>query len=61
MIQLTATNGKTSYNQDEYVVDAVEDLDEILKHKSAAMGSTAFVIETSQVFMLNGEGEWKEI
>ena len=61
MIRLTATNGKAQYNQDEYVVDTVEELNEILKTRSSEMGSTAFVIATSQVFMLNGNKEWKEI
>lgn len=60
MYKLTATNGKTLYNQDEWVVDKVADLEKIPKERSN-MGSTALVIETSQVFMLNGDGEWKEI
>ena len=47
MIRLTATNGRAQYNQDEYVVDTVEELNEILKTRSSEMGSTAFVIATS--------------
>lgn len=58
--RLTATNGKSQYNQQEWVVDTVADLQNIPTNRSD-MGSTAFVIETSQVFMLNSDGEWKEI
>lgn len=58
--QLTATNGRSTYDQDEYVVDTMEDLEKIPKHRSM-MGSTVFVIEGSRVFMLNSNKEWKEI
>jgi len=44
--RLTATNGKSQYNQDEWVVDTVADLQNI-PAKRSDMGSTAFVIETS--------------
>ena len=60
MFQLTAQNGKVSYNQDEWVVDTIQDLESIPKERSS-MGSTVFVIKTSQVFMLNSKKEWEEI
>ncbi len=47
MIKLTATNGKVQYNQDEYVIDTIDELDDILKTRSSEMGSTCFVIATS--------------
>ena len=58
--QLTATNGRSTYDQDEYVVDTIEDLAKIPTSRSM-MGSTAFVIDGSRVFMLNSEKKWKEI
>lgn len=62
MVKLTSTNGKVQYNQDEWVVDTVADLEKIPKdYGGSGMGSTAFVIETSQVYMMNGEGKWVEI
>ncbi len=62
MVRLTATNGKKQYNQDEWVVDTVADLDKIPERNGGSeMGSTAFVIKTSQVFMKDSEGKWVEI
>lgn len=42
----------------EYVVDTIEDLAKLPKKP---MGCVAFVVNTSQVFMLNGSQEWKEV
>lgn len=42
----------------EFVVDTLDDLKILPKE---AMGSTAFVIASCQLFILNGQGEWKEL
>ena len=60
MYKLIVQNGKVQYNQDEWVVDTLQDLETIPKERSN-MGNTAFVIATAQVFMLNSEGEWVEL
>ena len=42
----------------DFIVDTEDELDLL---PTSAMGSTAFVIEGSKAFILNGKGEWKEI
>ena len=56
MLNLYSQNGDIQYNIREYVVDTLDDIKSLPTH--AAMGSTAIVISTSEVFMLNGEKEW---
>ena len=59
MINLLSQSGHTSYGIKEYILDNQNDLDNLPITDKA--GSTAFVISTSQVYMLNSKGEWKEI
>lgn len=59
MIKLTSSNGDVSYDQDTWVVDTVADLKTIPLR--GGMGSTAFVIETSDVYMKNSKGQWVKI
>ena len=59
MIGITKTSGRITYGLKEYVVDSPTDIDSL--PKDDAMGSTAFVIETGDVYMLNGYGEWVKI
>ena len=60
--QLIATGGKGLYNHDEWVVDTVEDLKAIPTYQNQSnVGSTAFVIEGSQVFILNSQRQWQKI
>lgn len=42
----------------EFIVDTEEDLKVL---PTSAMGSAAFVIENSKIFILNSSGEWKEV
>ena len=42
----------------EFIVDDITDLTIL---PNSPMGSTAYVINTCQVFILNSNGEWKEI
>lgn len=42
----------------DFIVDDVADLDALPTYP---MGSTAFVINTAQLFILNSEGVWKEV
>ena len=59
MIGIMKTNGHITYNLKEFVVDTETDI--TLLPLECAMGSTAFVIETGEVYMLNGKGEWVKI
>lgn len=56
MIKMTDTNGNVQYDVNSYVCDTEADID-FLPTK-VSMGSTAFVIETSHLYMLNGNREW---
>lgn len=47
------------YNVIEIIADKREDLDTIPIDFS--QGSTCFIIDTSEVYMLNGKKEWKLI
>lgn len=56
MYNLYAQNGDTQYNVMEYVVDTPEDIDFL--PTNGAMGSSAIVISTSELYMLNSQKEW---
>lgn len=55
MITKTSQSGHISYGLLEFVVDKIEEID--LLPIEAPMGSTAFCIENSSVYMMNGKGE----
>lgn len=60
MISVLSENGKSTYNLKEYVVDTQEDIKN-LPTSGIQMGSTAFVISTGAVYMLNSSKEWIEV
>lgn len=69
----TLTNKIDMYKQYEFVVDTAEDLADLPTTEEGGSGdlayisepikpgSTAFVIATSAVYMLDGSGEWTAI
>lgn len=59
MIARTNQSGHTAYGLCEFVIDTPADLENL--PIDVPMGSTALVISNSSVYMLNGQGEWKEI
>ena len=59
MITKTSQSGHVTYGLQEFMIDTVDDLNHL--PIDAPMGSTAFCIETSSVYVLNGKGEWKEV
>ena len=58
MIALLSENGKPAYGICEYVCDSADDVESLPK---APMGSTAFVIATGDVYMINSSKEWVKI
>ena len=60
MIMLGANGEKIAYGVKHYNVDTYNELSKI-NLMGAVMGTTAFVIESSKYYMLNGSNEWKEI
>lgn len=59
MVGITKQNGQPTYNLMEYVVDTEDDIKSL--PREVAMGSTTFVINTGEVYMLNGKKEWVKI
>ena len=58
MISIGANGEKIAYGLKHYNVDTFAELQE-LTHE--LMGTTAFVIENSKYYMVNGSKQWKEI
>lgn len=59
MIKIISQSGQTSYGLKEFVVDTENEIAHL--SLNVAMGSTAFVIEGSLVYMMNGQKEWVKI
>jgi hypothetical protein len=59
MVGIMKQNGQSTYNLMEYVVDTEDDIKSL--PREVAMGSTAFIIKTGDVVMLNGKKEWVKI
>ena len=60
MITISANGNKPAYGIKEYVLDTRADIKN-LPVKGATTGSRAFIIETSEYYMLNSKKEWVEI
>jgi hypothetical protein len=58
MYAVTAHDGDVQYGVNEYVCDAIDDLAHLPR---CAMGSTAIVIGTSEVYIKNSQGEWVKL
>lgn len=62
MISIYSQNGEVEYRVTEYTLDTPDDLEQLkIMGKNAAPGSSAFVIATSEVYMLNNQREWVKI
>ena len=62
MISIYSQNGEVEYRVTEYTLDTPDDLEQLkTAGKSAAPGSSAFVVATSEVYMLNNQREWVKI
>ena len=59
MINTTSNSGHAAYGLKDYVIDKKIDLQNL--PVDVPMGSTAFCIEDSSVYMINSSGEWVEI
>lgn len=58
MYAVRAHDGDVEYGVNEYVCDTVEDLESLPRCK---MGSTVLVLETSDVYVKDGNGDWRKI
>lgn len=59
MINFIKQSDRTQYNVVELVVDTIADIANL--STDYAPGSTAFVVENSSVYMLDGNKIWKKI
>lgn len=59
MFRLLANQNTFVYDYQEFVCDTPDDIEKL--PKDCAAGSHAFVIETSDVYMLNSQKEWKKL
>lgn len=59
MINIASQFGQVSYNVVKLVLDTADDV--VYLPQGFAPGSTAFVIENSDRYMLNSKGEWKKV
>lgn len=57
MVNVVAQNGKYVYNLKRFICDTENDLKTIITYYCAA-GSNAFVVETGNTYVLNGDREW---
>lgn len=56
MINVMSVNGKPVYNLYEFVCDETDDVENL--PMCCATGSTAYVIETGDVYILDGLKKW---
>ena len=60
MVNVVAQHGKYVYNLKRFICDTEDDLKTIITYYCAA-GSDALVVETGNVYVLNGDHEWELI
>ena len=60
MISIGANRNRKAYGIKHYNLDTEAELQEINTSREV-MGTTAFVIENSKYYMVNGSKQWKEI
>lgn len=61
MINLYRQDGETLYGIKEFILDSEDDVKDLPTHKKVHVGSTALVIPTGTLYMLNGSHEWVEV
>ena len=60
MIRIYSNGEKRTYGIKHFNLDLKSDLD-VLKSKPLTPGCTAFIIENSEYYMLNGQKQWVKI
>lgn len=59
MVSISSNGGHTAHGQKEFIIDSKDDLLDL--PIEVGIGSTAFCIADSSVYMLNGSRKWVEI
>lgn len=60
MINLRESSGKLTTYVKEFVVDETTEIEGLPIQPACAIGSVAYCIEDSKLYILNGENEWVE-
>lgn len=61
MVTVGSNREKIAYGIKHFILDTNADFAQLRKHTNIAVGSTAFVIDTSKYYMLNSKNQWKEV
>lgn len=61
MITIHSNRDQVAYGIQHFIIDEIDDLQELNKKPTLKPGSTVFVIKTSKYYMLNGKRVWIEI
>ena len=61
MVTLYANQNRVVYGIQHYTLDEFADFTKLTEKPFVKPGSTAFIIETSKYYMLNGKNQWVEI
>ena len=59
MYSITKSGNNTYYDVQEFIIDTPEDMATLPRNVQA--GSTAFVISTREVYMMNNKKEWVKL
>lgn len=63
MISIYSQNGEVEYKVTDFILDSTEDLSKLQEKysKTCGPGSSALILETSDVYMLSGQREWVKL
>lgn len=61
MISLYRQDGETLYGIKEFLLDSEDDVKDLPAHNKVHVGSTALVIPTGTLYMLNSLHQWVEV
>ena len=61
MINLYKQDGETLYGIKEFILDSEDDIKDLPTNKKVHTGSTALIIPTGALYILNSSYEWIEI
>ena len=61
MVTIHSNRDQVAYGIQHFIIDEIDDLQELNKEPTLKPGSTVFVIKTSKYYMLNGKRTWIEI
>ncbi len=58
-ISIFSNGDITAYNVKHYIIDTIDDINKL--STNIHPGSTAFIVETSEYYMLNNKQNWQKV